>query len=174
MRKLIVAATMVAAVAAASVPAVAHDHKPPRTKLIARDVEQAGRLQSYCWTSAGEEEGVYQTICVDAIFTWPQGQATDAGKKARIRIFKTTAPGELSLHAWRKVDENRFPVGDGRRLPTEVRRSTVDGTTVFDVIFTLPTRPGHLYLEMFGTWEDTEAPDHPRQDAFYHFHLRLR
>lgn len=173
MRKLVIAALMAAAVVAASVPAFAHDHRPPRTKLTARNVEQAGRLGSYCWISAGDEPGFYERICVDAIFSWPRAQRTRAGKNARIRIFKTTAPGELSLRGWRKVDENNFPVGDGRALDYEIEESTADGNTVFDVTFRLPDRPGHLYIEMFGTWQDTEG-DGARQDAFWHYHLRLR
>ena len=173
MRKLVVSTLMVAAVVAASVPAVAHDHRPPRTKLTARNVEQAGRLGSYCWSHAGDEPGFHERLCVDAIFSWPQAQRTRAGRPARIRIFKTTAPEDFSLRAWRRVDENQFPVGDGRALKHQIRQATVDGRTVHDVTFRLPGRPGHLYIEMFGTWQDTEGGD-TLQDAFWHFHLRLR
>ena len=174
MRKLIVAAVTAASVVAASVPAAAHDHKPPRTQLIAKDVEQAGRLGSYCWTKAGDEPGFHERICVDAIFTWPRVQRTRAGKNAQIRIFKTTAPEDLSLHVWRKVDENNYPDPDGgRRLSFEIEESTVDGNTVFDVTFSLPERPGRLYIEMFGTWQDTEGSENV-DDAFWHFRLKLR
>lgn len=173
MRKLVVAALMAAAVVAASVPAVAHDHRPPRTKLTARNVEQAGQLGSYCWSHATEDPGVHERLCVDSIFTWPRAQRTRAGRPARIRIFKTTAPEDLNLRAWRKVDENNFPVGDGRDLTYAMKQDTVDGRTVLDVAFRLPPRPGHLYIEMFGTWQDTEGGE-TLQDAFWHFHLRLR
>ncbi len=173
MHKLIAAAVTAASVVAASVPAAAHDHKPPRTQLIAKDVEQAGRLGSYCWTKAGDNPGFHERICVDAIFTWPRVQRTRAGKNARIRIFKTTAPEDLSLRSWRYVDENNYPIGNGRMREHEVRESTVDGNTVFDVTFSLPERPGPIFIEMFGTWQDTEGTENI-DDAFWHFRLKLR
>ena len=172
MRRMLMAGGLVAAMMTSAVPAGAHDHKPPRTKLTAPRVEQRGKQSTYCWTTTADEPGMYVATCADYVYAWPRAQRT-GGRKARIRIFKTTAPEELALHSWRRVDENKAPVGDGRHVDVSVAPTTVGASVVYDVTFRLPRKAGHYYLHLFGKWEDTEGAG-GSQDSSWTFHLKLR
>ena len=163
----------VALVVASAIPAGAHDHAPPRTKLISGTTEQRGRQGSYCWTKKGPDPDTYEQLCVDMVPGWPDAKRARAGRMARIRIFKPTAPRDVSVSVWRDVDENGIPQGEQRMLEYSVEPATVNGNRVHDVRFRLPRRTGHLYVELFATWPDQQGSD-TRQDSFFQFHLRLR
>ena len=159
-------------VAAMPGTASAHDHKPPRTVLTAGRAEQRGQLGTHCWTSAGEEPGEYQTICADYMWTFPDAVRAPAGGEATITIYKTTAAEELDIRRYRHIGDSGHPEGDGKEVDYKVAPASVDGKTVYEVTFTLPSRPGHMYLDLFGIWQDTEGADQP-QDANYTFHFKL-
>ncbi|HET7481389.1 MAG TPA: hypothetical protein VFK89_00875 [Actinomycetota bacterium] len=152
--------------------ASAHDHKPPRVVLRSGHAEQRARLGTYCWTSAADEPGFFSTICADAVWSFPRAERAKAGKTATITIYKTTAADKLHLTRWRSVDENGYPMGDGRRIRYDVAPTTIDGSIAYEVTFELPSRPGHLYIDMFGRWADTEGAGN-EQDADYTMHLKL-
>ena len=167
------ALAVVALVAAGAIPALAHDHAPPRTKLISGTTEQRGRQGSYCWTREGPDPDTYEQLCVDMVPGWPDVKRARAGRRARIRIFKPTAPRDVGVSVWRDVDRNDVPQGEQRMLAYSVDPAVVNGNRVHDVRFRLPRRPGHLYIELFATWPDQQGSD-TRQDSFFQFHLRLR
>jgi hypothetical protein len=171
-KRLAVLATA-ALVLVGAIPVRAHDHEPPRTKLISGSTEQRGRQGSYCWTKRGPEPDTYEQLCVDMIPGWPRADRARAGRMARIRIFKRAVPRNVSVSVWRDVDENGIPQGEQRMLEYTVEAGRVNGNRVHDVRFRLPRRPGHLYIELFATWPDEQGSD-MRQDSFFQFHLRLR
>jgi hypothetical protein len=173
MIKRYAALAFAALVMAGAIPAQAHDHAPPRTKLISGTTEQRGRQGSYCWTRRGPDPDTYEQLCVDMIPGWPDVKRAQAGRIARIRIFKAAAPRDVSVSVWRDVDRNGIPQGDQRMLDYSVEPAMVNGNRVHDVRFRLPRREGHAYLELFATWPDQQGSD-TRQDSFFQFHLRLR
>jgi hypothetical protein len=152
-------------------PALAHDHKPPRVVLTSGAAEQPGQLGTHCWTSAGEEPGYYETYCADYIWSFPSPERARARRSATITIHKTTAPDQLDLRRYRSVGEDGRPTGDGKPINYKIAPQTVDGKVVYEVTFTT-ARPGHMYIDMFGIWEDTEGGNQP-QDANWTFHLKL-
>ncbi|MGH2808093.1 MAG: hypothetical protein ACRDKT_12560 [Actinomycetota bacterium] len=164
---------LVAALAASGAPVAAHDHEPPRTRLTAGRTEQRGMQWSYCWTKKGPEPGIYEQLCVDMVPDWPDAKRARAGRAARIRIFKRAAPRDVALSYWRDVDDRNIPQGEQRELSFSVEPATVDGRRVHDVIFRLPRRTRHAYIELFATWPDEQGSD-TIQDSFFRFHLRLR
>ena len=87
-------------------------------------------------------------------------------------LKKSTAADKLQLRRYRHVGDGGYPENDGRKVDYDVGPATVDGKTVYEVTFMLPAKPGHLYLDLFGIWQDTEGADQP-QDANYTFHFKL-
>lgn len=170
----LLAAAAVAAVVATAIPAAAHDHRPPRTQLRSGDTIQAGRQGSYCWTSAGEEPGTAETLCVDYISSFPRAKRVRSGAWASIHFKTPNEPTDTSLSYWGKVDENGFPVGNARSIDhgvVPVRRD--DEIVAYRARFRLPQRRSHMYISAFGTWDDQDADAGP-QDSTWTFHLRVR
>jgi hypothetical protein len=106
------------------------------------------------------------------MWTFPKAEDAMAGRSAMITIFKTTAAEQLDLRRYRSVGESGHPEGDGKAIDYEVTQADRDGKVVYEVTFDLPKRPGHMYIDMFGIWEDTEGGNQP-QDANWTFHLKL-
>lgn len=148
--------------------AFAHDHRPPKMVLRSGEARQAGNLGTYCWES--KRSGT----CVDTSgYGFPRGEIVASGRKARIRIRRDHKPSHESLHAWRHADEEGEPQGDGWGVPHRIHRRTWDGRTVYDIIFRLPKKEGHLYLSLFARWKAREGR-FGQGDASYAFHLKLR
>lgn len=168
------AVTACAAVVATAIPAAAHDHRPPRTRLTSRDASQAGQQGSYCWTAAGDEPGEATGTCADYIFSFPRAERAHAGAMASIIFRSTNKPTSLSLSYWREVDENGSPKGDARDIDYSLLAVREQGEIVaYRARFRLPERRGHMYISVFGTWEDQDAGG-GSQDSSWTFHLRLR
>lgn len=164
-------AAAVLAILAATPPAVADDHEPPRTTLLSRGVAQEGRLGTRCWIYP--VPGGWVQECIDTIPDWPRAEPARAGAAASIVIEKAERPVDLAIQTWRRVDKFGFPRSQQHDLKFELRRRLYRGEPAWEAVFRLPRRPGHLYLSLFGIWEDTEvAPGEP-QDARWFFHLRL-
>ncbi len=151
-------------------PATAHDHKPPATRLVVGTRIQKGRLGSYCWTHAS---GPYVVgSCADTTWSFPRALRARPGREVAIEIDKATAPDELYLRSWRRLDRDGEPVGRGRRVGFELRPrfESADSQPTWEVLFSVPRRRGHYYLEAFGYWTDVEGT-FERQDASYTFHV---
>lgn len=171
--RVLVAASCAALVASA-IPAAAHDHQPPRTRLRSGDASQAGKQSTYCWSSAGEEPGTGETMCADYILRFPRAERAKTGARAFIAFKTSNEPTNTSLSYWRRVDENGFPVGDSRAIRHTVVPVRREGKVVaYRARFRLPARSQHMYIVAFGSWEDQDAGGGP-QDSSWTFHLRLR
>ncbi len=150
---------MTIVVAAAAVlggppPAGAGNHKPPATRLNVGAKQQWGALTGYCWNGA----------CVDGI-GFPTARRVPGDHRARITIYKDERPQGVSLTSWKKIDEDEVPIGPHKKVDFTLRKKREGGDTVWRVIFHLPDRRGHLYLNLLADWD--------AGDAFWHFHLKL-
>ncbi len=150
----------------------AHDHEPPKTRLVSATTTQRGQLGTYCWTRATGEPGLFGTQCVDTTQDFPRARPAWSGRKARVRLYKAQIPKQLRIHRWREVERNGTPRGPGQSVSHELVKRTVDGDVIYDAVFRLPHRKGHLYLEIFGKWDDVEGSAND-QDAVWTFHLTL-
>ena len=136
--------------------------------LRSSDARQEGNLGSYCWDFEGGGQ------CADTFgYNFPRADATPSGRAARIRIRRNHKPSSARLHAWRHVDEDGQPQGDGWRVARDIKKRARDGRTVYDIVFRLPKKPGHLYLSLFARWRPREGR-YGAGDASYDFHLKLR
>lgn len=160
----------------AFVPAQAQHRKPPRVILKAPHSWQRGVLGTHCWSwvDRGSDEGT--GFCADAFgHSFPEPDTTAAGGRARFRMWAPRRPAEVSIMAWREVDGEGQPVGEGSEVPFVLRRHFKDGELVaFDAKFDLPDESGELYLWLFAKWEEIRYP-HGRGegDGSWDFHLTL-
>ena len=159
----------------AALPAIAHDHEPPRSVLHQRSTEQRGKLGTYCWVYPDEnQEGGYIQQCIDARVAWPRAKPGLPGRMARVRFHSAVQPDDLSIAFWRRLDDNDNPVGEGKTLESTLEPYLNDtGETVaWDLVFRLPARGRHLYLHAAGYWPDQDGSEAP-QDASWTYHLKL-
>lgn len=148
--------------------APAHDHRPPKTVLRSGDARQRGNLGTFCWS----EEGGGQ--CVDTSgYGFPFGEDVGAGRRVRIRVRRDQKPENTHLHAWRHVDDEREPQGDGWGIPHRVKKRTWGDRTVYDIIFRAPNKGEHAYLSLDADF-DVRPGKFGAGDANYNYHLRLR
>ena len=157
--------------------AEARHRRPPAAKLVARDTVQWGRLGTYCWSwlDEGEKGGTGQ--CVDALPSWPRPKSARAQARTRIRFRVPGCPTEATLTWWEEIDENGFPMGDGQGLDARRRLIRREGEAIAcRLLFRLPDHSGHMYLDVFTTWDQMFQYGHGRGgggDADYTFHLKL-
>jgi hypothetical protein len=149
--------------------ATAHDHRIPRAKLVSKKAWQRGRLQSFCWVTGRVNTN---TACAGGAHSWPPRDRTPGGRRAIVRINKVQRPRKLKLTRWRRIDDQQAPIGDGREVNYHLETTVHRGRIVQEARFHLPGKRGHYYLRAFGVWRDTVSGD--RQNATWHFHLKLR
>lgn len=147
--------------------AVAEDRRPPHTTLQVGGLRQKGDRGAYCWSYRN------RGTCVDFFsYDWPPADRTKGDRRARIKVRKGYRPSRVDLRAYRHVDEDGNPTGDGWGLREKVRKHTIDGKTRWYIHFHIATKPGHYYLNL-----DTDLSDDTGargDDVQYTFHLKLR
>jgi hypothetical protein len=150
-------------------PAIAHDHEPPKAKLMRRDkVLQQGILTAFCWTTV-PTPGQETSRCVDAPGdTYPAKVRVRAGVRLKIRIHKAQKPEPLYLQrSWK-------PRADDRPIPATLRPIYREGeVSAWDVFFKLKRAGRDHYLRLGGKWQDEEG-GWSEQDAIWNFHVRTR
>ena len=111
-------------------PAQAHDHRIPSTVLKKGTKElQAGTRvieSNWVYPSGGlcaNENTIYRT-------RFPETDRVAAGSQLRVRIFKVQNPDSFAVWAYRTLDENEEPAGEGRLLRRTLERVARDGKTV--------------------------------------------
>ncbi len=89
-----------------------------------------------------------------------------------MRIFKSQRPDSFEIAAYRTVDENGQPSGQGRLLNRSLERVVRDGKTVaWDAVFFV-NRPGRdYYLISEEHWQDREGCG-ADQYAYWSFHVK--
>lgn len=152
-------------------PAVAHDHEPPRTALLANgETLQRGRHWSGCWTT-GFPDGTFVTGCGDGFPQFPRVDVLQPGTRVTIRILKSQRPKDISIYAWKRTDRYGLVAGNAQELSYKRRRVRLPDGVVWDFSFTLSDAPRHYYLSVTGVWRDQEGTGE-MQDASYAFHVR--
>jgi hypothetical protein len=162
MKRPITAAMLLATLAAAtlSTPASAGHHRPPKTSLFfKKERVQGGNLISYCWGGDGV------SMCADGVPNYPKAVTVPDDSRLKIRIHRDEKPSGRSLYAYFEVDENEYPQGDAKRLPTKMTRVWRDGKVVaWDAHFTVWRKDAHYYIDLDTYW--------PQGDALHEFHVR--
>ena len=165
MKRIAVLSCVFVLLAGASVQAQ-EDRQPPRAVFKQEGVRQVGRLGTYCWSwmdEAGEGGGK----CVDYFrHVWPRVKAALKGEPSRITLRYPDMPEDGSLTYWRRVDEDKQPVGEGTEVPYTATPREGQPGTVWDLTFDAPDYRGHFYLYGFFAWSG-------KGDASYHWHLTL-
>lgn len=159
-----------AGVASAGSPAAAHDHAPPRALLRANsETLQRGMLGTHCWTTRSGDG--YVTGCGDSVWSFPAAEYVEPGSRVTLRIAKAQRPQELTVYAWKRLDEHGQPAGPAIQLRSTGKRVRLDTRVVWDFTFTLSDAPRHYYIDVFGVWRDQEGA-RASQDASWTFHIR--
>ena len=162
----------IAAIAEAP-PAQAHDHRIPSTVLKegAQDLQEGLRVVESIWNYlvGGGQCTTKQALYV---FRFPTVDRVAAGRRLRVRIFKGQRPDAYSVTAYRDVDEDNVPVGEGQALRRSLEPVVRGGTTVaWDARFSVGRPARHYYLVTQGHWRDRQGC-RGDQYAFWSFHVK--
>ena len=159
----------------AQAPVQAHDHQIPRTALKkgAKELQAGILVKESSWDQlTGDDECLNLSTIYRTRF--PEADRVAAGAKLRVRVSKAQRPDSFEIAAYRAVDEEGEPSGQGRLLKRSLKPVTVDGQTVaWDAVFSVD-RPGRdYYLVSEGRWQDSEGCQN-EQFASWSFHVETR
>ncbi len=172
---LLVAVAVAGAVLIAQGTAIAHDHQIPRTVLMkgAEELQVGTKVYKSSWDQFFNEELCYGEV-IEYRYRFPESNGVAAGSKLRVRILKSQRPDSFEIAAYRTVDENGEPSGEGRLLNRTLERVVSDGKTVaWDARFSVKSPSRDYYLVTEGHWKDREGCD-TDQFAFWSFHVKTR
>jgi hypothetical protein len=154
----------------ASVPAGAHDHRPPEAELRFGSLLQEGALVRYHWSSKVEGGCVSSLVVADPGYPQP-GLPVGPGRfRASLRLSRSDRPTELRVLAREaSADDRRRP---GRRADVAVtlRPRDPNGEVVGWAAHIRSRVDRDLYLRVTGSWEDRQGCLGP-QRAVWLFHL---
>jgi hypothetical protein len=182
-RSLVVALAVALALAmlavfAAEARAGSFGSRPPSAVLMkGATVLQTGQRGSFCWTHYDEGVGKWRYVCGDAPYMFPRAHDfLRAGTRLHIRLGKPQRPEKFMITAYGGFDKGqKWPIGKGRRLDTNLRRVERDGKTVaWNVFFRVNEPDRHYYLDTIGLWESVPGTHTSYGDASYSFHVRTR
>jgi hypothetical protein len=163
------------AILLASGTAQAHDHQIPNTVLKkgAKNLQAGILVRESSWDRlTGDDE----CLNVSTIYRtrFPEVDRVAASSKLRVRVSKAQRPDSFVVAAYRALDEEGEPIGEGRLLKRTLEPVTVDGQTVaWDAVFSV-NRPGQdYYLVGGGSWQDSEGCQN-EQFASWSFHVKTR
>lgn len=160
MRRIITAIVALAALSTIAAPSAGAAAGPPVTQIrYGGQNVQKGVLGTHCWSNA------HSGWCADYFgYQFPNAAAVPADETLRLRIKYAQRP-EVYLHAWKRVDADRQPIGPGQDIRFRLKKVRRDGATVaYDALFELPDANRHYYLNAFMYFD--------RGDASYDFHLK--
>ena len=180
-RKLVVvllaamAAGLLGVLLLAQAPAKAHVPRIPQTVLKkgAKELQAGTLVKESSWDQlTGDDECLNLSTIHRTRF--PETDRVAAGSKLRVRVSKAQRPDSFEVAAYRTVDENGEPSGQGRLLKRSLEPVVVDGRTVaWDAVFSV-NRPGRdYYLVSEGHWQDSEGCQN-EQFAHWSFHVKTR
>ncbi|MDQ3955474.1 MAG: hypothetical protein M3285_07995 [Actinomycetota bacterium] len=156
-------ALAILAVVAVTSSVSARSKPPPALLRYNGETIQRGNLGTYCWSSGRVGE------CVDTFgYSFPHGVWVPKGARVAIRLEKDEKPARVEITAWRKVDDDGQPVGDGRGLRKRLVPVGRGGDVVaWEARLRLRRGGRHYYMSTFVKWND-------KGDAFYDFHAKTR
>ncbi len=151
----------------------AHDHGIPHTVLKKGDrgLQAGTRVMESSWNRpAGDGLCINEAVVYTTRF--PETDSVAPGSKLRVRISKAQRPDTFKISAYRTVDENGMPVGEGRLLERSLKRVVSDGKTVaWSAVFSVNRPDRDYYLVSEGHWQDREGCGGD-QYAFWSFHVK--
>lgn len=148
--------------AGAKAPANALEEEgPPKTALKEGErTLQKGRQGSYCWPM-----GPGSGACADYAPRFPDVDRVARGSELTVRILEPQRPRSFELTAYRRVDNNDYPMGEGQSVPFDWRRVARNGKTVaWDAVFEVGQPDRHYYMDGFGVWR--------KGDSSWYFHVK--
>ncbi len=167
------AVALVGIVLIAQKPVSAHDHQIPNTVLMkgAKELQEGTKVVESSWDwPSGNNECVNLNRRYSTRF--PETDSVGAGTKLRVRVFKSQRPDSFEIAAYRTVDENGAPSGQGRLLNSSLERVIRDGNTVaWDGVFSVNRPDRDYYLIAEGHWQDREGCG-ADQYAYWSFHVK--
>jgi hypothetical protein len=171
---LIVAVVLASSpVAAASTKAdsVGRRDFPPTPVLMKGKTElQKGHYVSSTWHYY--EDG-WITSFGDGVYLFPRAESVKAGTTLHIRSTKNQKPESFRITAYKGINEMGFPIGEGQRLNTTLKRVERDGKAVaWDVFFHVNKPERHYYLETYARWERVLGTHISYGDGFWTFHVK--
>ena len=151
---------------------------PPNAVLMKGDTAiQKGLGGSTCWSYWNEAKDSGVGYCADTLYMFPRsGASLRAGTRLHIRLGKPERPEDFTITAYKGFDkEEKWPIGKGRRLDTNLRPVERDGKTVAWNVFFRVNEPGRdYYLDTFALWKQVPNTHISSGDATYFFHVRTR
>ena len=111
-----------------------------------------------------------------ALHVSPLRRLPKGGHQATHKARQARAPEDFTITAYKGFDKGqKWPIGKGRRLDTNLRPVERDGKTVAWNIFFRVNEPGrHYYLDTFALWKQVPNTHISSGDATYFFHVRTR
>ena len=155
-------------------PARAHDHLVPETALKKGDrgLQSGTRVMESSWRRPSGDLCELETTFYRTRF--PETDSVAAGARLRVRTFKAQRPDSFEIAAYRAVDAEGRPVGEGRLLGRTLERVVENGRTVaWDAVFSVKNPGRDYYLISEGHWQDREGCGDD-QYASWSFHVKTR
>ena len=153
-------------------PAVAHDHRPPRSVLRSPGDRQVGRPWSYGWESTDGE--FCQSVIADGIPNYRRKAMTwRPHRKIHLRLFKRHRPTRLVIRMYQRLDDDGHLAGKHRRASYRLQRARREGRRFWIAGFYGPSKARHLYLAIHVEYEDVDGCG-GTQSMELAFHLRRR
>ena len=158
MRQLKRVATLLVAFAfvAPAVPAVAHDHKRPKVMLRSHGERQRGVPWSTQWAKGDGKSCVVGVG--DGIPNYRrEAMPWNPENPLHLYLYKRQKPDKVRVRMHRRLDDDDFPSGRGRRAEISLRRKIMDsGRRIWIADFTAPDRR-RWYLSAKAVWQDVDG-----------------
>jgi hypothetical protein len=123
-------------------------------------------------SGAYRQRGIRQRIRAQERCCYPAGDRVEAGSRLYIKLRKPQRPDRFSIHAYRDLDGDGFPVGDAQRLSISLERVVRDGKTVGWDVFFYVNRPDRHYLNASGRWNHVRGTKASSGSSSWYFHVK--
>jgi hypothetical protein len=177
-RRLLLLALLIVGLSNVS-DAVAHDHKVPKAALLTSERRQQGQLLQSKWLDRFDADQC-DILFRSAIPNFPRAVQAGYGADVRVRVQKAAVPLEISVKAWRRLDEDGLPRGEAETVPAMVQPYIEQGQPkAWDAVILLPgAEARHFYIALEAWWADEQncvpPPDLGSQSATWAFHVVRR
>lgn len=153
-------------------PVGAHDHRQPRVTLRSHGESQRAQVWSSDWTTGDGKH--CSTGIGDGIPNYRRrAMAWNPNNPLHLYLYKRQEPERVKVRTYRRLGDDGFPVGNGRRAQLHLRRKVLDnGRRIWIADFSAPDRR-RLYLDARAVWQDVEGCD-VSQSLDMVFHIRRK
>jgi hypothetical protein len=140
---------------AASMPSVAHDHRPPRATLRHASLLQEGNLLRMNWSSSTKDEGCVSSLIVAEEKYPEQGLPVGDGRfRAALRLDRPDRPTGLRVVA--REDDGQAQT-QRREVGVSLRPRQPNGRLIGWTAVLRSRVVQDLYLRVTATWDDREG-----------------